>query len=693
MDNSKTQLSDWSTRGIVLFFAILLLWQIVFGFVLFSQPIFYKYPMNARAFLDNPEPSARWMDFSPLYFFVNVAFCLIGLPVDTCLIILQICLANLGLFLFFCIVGSLLSQRTAAISVLLVGLYPAFHFYTNCLEPEIFIFVFNMAGLYWAIVRNNSLMSGCSFSLTLLTRPSIFPFLLLAGFFQPKRKIFYYIPVMISIGLMLLFSNWAIQKPTLSFMSPGSVFYEGNNPHTPGIAPFYPTALKLVEIAPAQTEPDYAHVLYRQIASLETGTSLTMVEQQLFWIRKAVAFVSDYPLLSARRYLKKAWYTLLNKEIYDTLPLLPLEDRLKTYALFSFGIFTAFGLIGLLSQFKRVPGLIYLGIIWSFLTIIIFYFTSRQRLGLFAFFLFLTACGIETIRKKRGLLVPVCLIFLLTCIQPSEIKQYNDVFREFSLANHLIEKATTSARNLDENATIFFVSANVRMAPHLRHFLLYPHQITTFDNYYLRALSIDNVPQPEFEKGLLLFQLEQYDQAHVIFEKIKKKKIYKSIFSITPPIYYYLICLYHMEKAIPSNELAWAMQNFPGNIAVMALAETQGVQVDMLRYHDLLSVTYFRAMTNFHLDAYERALEYFMKFEEMAPGLAIIHEYQALCAGYSGDIALMCDRLATYTTSQLKRPLPIQPRWFGLARYIDQIPESEIKIKAQSLIATLLPSH
>lgn len=669
-------------KKIILLFVTIFLWQIIFNLYIFRQPVFYKYPINAQKFLDDSMSENRFLDFSPLYLFLNIFLCKAGLEAEKYLVFFQLIIANLGLVLFFLIMIRYVSNKAAVLSVVLVALYPSYNFYSSCLEPEIFIFIFTMAGLYFSLVNGKGALSGLFFSLSFLTRPSGLPFILLAGLIQKKQRVMYYVFVLASIGVMLTISLYMVGEPTLTFMSPGSVFFEGNNPHTKGIAPFYPKALKIAEINTPEIVSDYAHVIYRRVAVEEQGIALSLREQQMYWFKKAVNYILDYPLRCGVRFIKKAWYIFLNKEIHDIMSLVQVQRKLGIFTLFSFGLFTSIGFIGVISNLRKIPLIIYLGNAWFMLIIVIFYFTSRQRMSFLTFFIFISALGLEAIIKKWQLILPCVMVFLLTCLQPNEIKDYDRVLHEYGEASFLAKQAEDNARNLIWKNVIFYGSQSVRIAPYLHHFIGYSPRLLSLDNYYLRALKFNQTDLNEYNRGLLNLLAGNIMQAEYHFSKIKYEEIDYNFYATEPPMYYHIICQKILGSKINYTDLEWALKTFSGNAAVMSLGKVMGYDCDLLRYYDNYDAAYFQGMTCLYIGLYKEAGLHFNKMLEITPYLSFALEYSALCAGHVGDLEAMVELIGKYFELKSKKTLPLYNYWSHLGKNILKMEKSELQVRA-----------
>ncbi|MFC1851518.1 tetratricopeptide repeat protein [candidate division CSSED10-310 bacterium] len=680
-------------KFLLLFFLLILLWQVIFNFFLFPQKVFYKYAINSQKFIDQPVPDERWLDFSPLYLWIHIALNTVKLDSWRVLPLVQILVANLALFLFYRIMCLYISNFSAALSVVFIALYPTFNLYTVCQEPEVFIFFLNIAGLFFTLVKESSFLSGTFFALSVLARPSALPFVILVGFFQKKNKVTYFLPLVMILIMMLCFAWWATGSPTLTYMSPGTVFYEGNNPHTPGLAPHYPAPLKIWELSFPTKKSDFAHVLYRKISTFEAGETLSLADHQFFWLRKVFHFILDCPGDWLQLMVNKLWFSLINKEIHDIFSLVEVEGKLSYYAYFSFGIFVSLALLGIVFQYRRIPFLIFGGTMWYLTSLTLFYVTSRQRMAFFTFVIFLAAFGLEEIRKRKYLAGVLLIIFSITLIQPATLKGNNRTFGEVGKAWQFLGLAKKKYQQAKIGGTGFFFAKCLRAAPYLSPYIQFPPWTTLVRNPYANALFLVLPRTDTYNLGLLHFSALDYEGAFKMFEKIKYKRIYKHFYAIEPPIYYYLVCAYNLgKKENIGPDLNWALETYPGYAPLLALKTAFGEEADLLRYHDLFSSTYYQGKAYIHLEMYQQAIPCFERLTHMAPELTLAHEHLALSLGFTAEYERMTEEIRLFLISHHKKPLPLWSKWQRLHNQLKIRPdESPEKREAFMTIQALFP--
>ena len=114
----------------------------------------------------------------------------------------------------------------------------------------------------------------------------------------------------------------------------------------------------------------------------------------------------------------------------------------------------------------------------------------------------------------------------------------------------------------------------------------------------------------------------------------------------------------------------------------MALAQALGKTEDLLRYHDLLSASWYLGRAYFQLGRYDKALPHFEKLVEAAPELLPAREYLAICCARTGNFKGMATHLSAIVAQ--KNEASLLPQWQ------DVIAELETHYKGDPLYADLL---
>jgi hypothetical protein len=641
------------SRAVLLFFLCILLWQVVLNTLLLPQHSFRKYSLNALKFIEHPVPDERLMDFSPLYFFGHAALNLVHVPSWNVVPVLQLFLSVLALYLLYRTLLNLVSPAAAAGTAVLAALYPAYNMYVFCQEPELVLIFLNILGVYFTLARPSAIGGGAAFTLAFLTRPSLFPLALAAGLFQKRRRGLYYIPVAAGILMLLGFSWWAAGTPTLSYMSPGTVFYEGNNPHATGVASVYPPIIKLWENFFGGREADYAHVLYRKASALEAGRPLSLAAHQAFWMKKALHWAGDHPAAWAKLVLAKLWSAAGNREVHDILSLTLVQKRIAFAGWFGFGIFFALGAVGLLAVRGRIPPLILAGAAWAVLTMALFYFTSRQRMGLFTFILYLAAFGLEAIRKSRWWALPAAALFLASLVPSPPVRAHVETDLEIPKAGNLREDVTAAFSKKDFTGASEAMTRCIREAPYLALYHSSPFLAFKGGSPYSQALLLPDTGGDPYNLGLLYFAAGDPAKAAAVFEGIRTRTPGKDFYAVEPPLYYIAVCRTNLNQPEEARRaLDEALDRFPGNGPVMALARALGRPADLLRYHDRLSASWYLGRVCVHLKRFAPAVPHFEFIVKAAPEILPAREYLGICQAKTGNFQGMAEQISAIVSAR-----------------------------------------
>lgn len=629
----------------ILFFLIILLWQIIFNFILFPQRLFLKYPLNALKFFSKLEPSERFLDFSPLYLFINGFFEFFSKDGYKLIPYLQIVFCLIAFYIFFLWVKENFSIFLAYIITFLGSIYPSYLLYLNCLEPEAFLIFSIIGGLVFILKEKSSLLTGTFFTISFLLRPSFLPITLFVLLFIKRKKGLYLIPVFGGILLLLFFSYWATGFFTLTFMSPGTVFYEGNNPQATGVAAIYPKTIKLWEQEFAGKEADYAHKLYRKVSNFESGKENSLIENQFFWFKKVFNFSMDYPFKSFFHFLNKFWYYLSSGEAHDIFSLILINNSLGIFKIFSFSIFSSLAFLGLFFNFKKIPKLLVYLFILNIILLSIFYFSSRQRMTLFSFIIFLSVYGIDLLRKRKVYIIIFLLFLVIFSIKPKKIGSFESTFIETQNAGNLRELSSNFSEEKKIKEASQFLSLSIGTAPYLSYIHSRPFLPFYGGTPYRQALSILK-QNDDFNKGLLYFYDGNTKEALRYFEKIKFKKIEKHYYNQDLPGYYYIICLLRENKIEEGKKYLEILKNkYPAYISLLSLDYFLNGRNNLNRYYDILFVNFKLAETSFFLKDFENALKYSKEVIKIAPEILYAHEISSISNAYLGNFKEMAEDL------------------------------------------------
>ena len=293
---------------IIIFFVTLIFHSLIIFNTIRDDKPFVKYPVLAEKFIQGDLHKERLMDVSPLYFYLHVLAR--KMSVNPILLIqwLQLFLTAFSAVFFFLILKKYFTYPITLFGICLFILSNSVINHTNIMEPEILLLFFILGFIHFGSKgeEKNKLICGIFFALSLLTRPILFPFIVLVPlFFVLNRSqhrnlktsiILFLIPTVLALSFLWIRNTIITGSFTPYVMNPGYILFEGNNPNSIGQSAIYPTLVD--ELANKGTpEPDKHHVVYRMIARRTSDKDLSIQEVNNFWSRKVKNFIMDQKLM------------------------------------------------------------------------------------------------------------------------------------------------------------------------------------------------------------------------------------------------------------------------------------------------------------------------------------------------------------------------------------------------------------
>ncbi len=163
-----------------------------------------------------------------------------------------------------------------------------------------------------------------------------------------------------------------------TLMNPGTVFYEGMNPLTTGLAGDAPAVVKAVEST--INEPDALHEAYRLVASRSLDGQGGERASNRFWWQKSRAFMSEEPAAAMRIFGRKMILAVSSHDAWDLRTTVRKQDELNSPLWIPFGLLLSLALLGVVVCRSDIT----LPIFWVYtdaylLIMLVFYVTARQR--------------------------------------------------------------------------------------------------------------------------------------------------------------------------------------------------------------------------------------------------------------------------------------------------------------------------
>jgi tetratricopeptide (TPR) repeat protein len=180
----------------------------------------------------------------------------------------------------------------------------------------------------------------------------------------------------------------------------GETFYGGNNPLASGIYSPAPGV---------QPGTEYEHEDFRRLASQRSGRELSLAESSSYWFRQALEYIRGHPWQWLRLELRKLWLFCQPREIPDNRNFHYFRhfSSVLRLPLVTFSVLGPLALLGLvmgLGVWRRCL-LLYLQVLFSTLSVLLFFVSSRYRLPTVPFLILFAAFGLRwswnRIRSRR----------------------------------------------------------------------------------------------------------------------------------------------------------------------------------------------------------------------------------------------------------------------------------------------------
>jgi tetratricopeptide (TPR) repeat protein len=417
--------------------------------------IFNKYPYFAEQISKGAAIGERILDLSPAYLYISVLFFnLVGQNWEA-LALLQILLGSLNcIFIYF--IGSRIFGTTAGLmAAAMLMLYGNMTLVELTLEPETFVLVFNSLALLALIEAGNQRMpayqswrwflAGILIGLSVITKPNAL--LVIPGAFiwiGLTVKMWgnrYRAMASILLGISLLVAPVTIRNYVqfndfiLITADAGKVFFHGNGPGATGMERADLPDQGFIE--EGQSEPDYAHALFRKTARAASKSSLKPSECADFWVSQTKKHIrGDLP---AALFLEWKKFCLFwnNYEVHDLDTTYINYFRLRKWPLIPFGILSALGILGMGIALKRLRQafLLYWMVLIYLCSVLVFFAASRYRIPAAPFLCLFASHFLTRLfhfhRQKDMTKTVCCLIFIPMLLAwtyipfQNEIKQFD----------------------------------------------------------------------------------------------------------------------------------------------------------------------------------------------------------------------------------------------------------------------------
>ncbi|MCK9604656.1 MAG: glycosyltransferase family 39 protein [Candidatus Omnitrophica bacterium] len=460
----------------------------------------------------------------------------------------QYILGAVNSVLIYFIGKKVFNEKVGFIAGLLSSCYGLFVFYDSLLMYNTLSLFLNL--LFFLLLLNiqdvfkkkKLFWAGALLGISTLAQANILAFGILAVFWILwKRKLdfaklsyclFLFIAgLVITIGPVSLRNYLVAKDKVLIAANIGINYYLGNNPESTGTF-FCPANLALNQ------EDMFRDA--RIIANTESGRRLKASEVSAFWFKKSLTYIKNNPKEYVKLILRKINYLFNSQESVHDLEYYSIKDKIRIFRvmLLDLKFLLPFALLGMflgLRKFKQAA-LLYFAVIILSLTIILFFVSSRYRLGLVPFFAIFASFGIftlwQTVKEKRffklGILCAALLLFFLITSHDffknnetiAAAKSYGGFFSHFHRAQRLID-----------NADYLRAIQELKLADYIQPDNRYVILSFGIANYYLQNFKVaeDNFKKlvglfplyvdAYYNLGFLYNQEKRFSEAEVILEK------------------------------------------------------------------------------------------------------------------------------------------------------------------------------
>jgi 4-amino-4-deoxy-L-arabinose transferase-like glycosyltransferase len=425
-------------RNVSLLILFLLAMTIKIAIAYFAtDPIhFQKYPYFAQRVAQGVDIGERLLDLSPFYLYTTVLFLKIFGPSWDVLALLQAFLGSLTC-LIVCLVGArLFVPATGIIAAVLLILCGNVTLIELTLEPEAFVLFFNTLAVWallWAGDRHphplrswHWLPAGILIGLSAITKANgllILPGAMVWIWLTVRTRrdrlgaaAALLIGVALLIGPITLRNYIRFQDFVPITADGGKVFFHGNGPGATGMERADLPDQGFRE--ERQTEPDYAHALFRETARAESKIPLKPSGCSAYWYYRSFEHMYTEPMAALLLMGKKFCFFWNTYEAHDLDTTYKNSLAIQGWPLLTMGTVSALGLLGMglaLGGWRRAFPFYWMVLI-TLLSVVLFFAASRYRLPAVPFLSIFAALSLvkwfHLIREKKTAKAALGLILL-----------------------------------------------------------------------------------------------------------------------------------------------------------------------------------------------------------------------------------------------------------------------------------------
>lgn len=642
----------------------------LYGYITFRvlpPSAFIKYSLAAKKYVEGTLPRERLLDFSPLYFSLNVF--LLKHFKNPVLVLqqIQILLAGLSALLVYVFLSRFFRPAIVLAGVVAFILNRTLIAYTSILEPEPFLLVWLMASIYFAYrsSRIEHVLAGVFFGFALLTRPNFSPILFVMPlhflFQQNNRKAamvstcLFAAPVLACVIFL-----WSRNASILGYfspivMNPGNAIFEGNNPLSIGQDAVYPALVSEVTSA-FPDESDYQHDVFRLVARKSSGKDLTIPEVNSYWIGKASQFLRDHPSHAIQLYCRKLLHCFHNYQWHDLANAYWNEIAIEKswIPMIPFAVISTLAILGLLVKARDARQLILVYAVFfcqlAFMTVI--YVHARHRIAILPIFVFFACAALQFLleRHKRLLLIPpLILLFFLLYLETDYMREENHLWNHLRISSQLRAEAYQLRAGRRWRKASTAAALALAYTPWQYDFGR-PTNLPFEKDYASAALHLSRDPQDfssSFDRGILLLHANKPEEAAVIFQRLVDEGHHfkREQLACSEPRYYLALIAERNNKpatAIPL--LQQGLEHSAGDPYLLsflfALTSKQDYKDQLFRYFDDLDAQFYLGQAFLAAGKPAQAVSSFTYVVQKLPNLRRGYIFLSAALSQAGQIDL-----------------------------------------------------
>jgi tetratricopeptide (TPR) repeat protein len=529
--------------------------KITIAYFVTDPIIFNKYPYFAQRVAQGVDIGERILDLSPFYLYINILFLKIFGPNWEVLTLLQAFLGSMTCLVVYKIGFRLFGASSGFIAAVLLMLYGNITLIELTLEPEAFVLFFNslaVLALFWAGDEHSPpcrpwrwLPAGILIGLSAITKANgllILPGALIWIFLSIKtvRNRFKATAVLL-LAAALLISPITLRNYirfhdfVIITADGGKVFFHGNGPGATGMERADLPDQGFRE--EGQTEPDYAHSLFRETARAKNTVPLKPSECSDYWYSRTFEHLYTDPASALFLLVKKFCLFWNNYEVHDLDTTYKNYLTLQDWPLLTMGMISALGLLGMglaLGAWRRIFPLYWMVFI-TLISVLVFFVASRYRLPAVPFLCLFASFGLvkwfhfireKEIRKTFFWLISLSIFLLFAYLPFREEIQRFDRWQQasrihYSLGGRLLFQKGQYREAIRELEKVIFVDPHFAPANNImgKSYAILG-DLEQAQHYFQMVIKLAPTMDEGYLNMGLLFEL-QGDQTHA-FEFLQK---------------------------------------------------------------------------------------------------------------------------------------------------------------------------